>query len=236
MHNSRPFLYLQKAIAYTFRQPEWLVLAMTHRSHSSSNNERLEFVGDGILNYTVARMLYDAFPKLPEGKLSRLRANLVNQEVLSEIAQELSLGDALLLGHGELKSGGFNRPSILADALEALFAAVSFDADFQAAESLVRRLYRQRVADSDLSPQAKDAKSRLQEALQAERMPLPKYRIVRQSGEAHEQEFEVSCDLGETGIITHAVALNRRAAEQSAAELALLEWEKYLQKTIKVSS
>lgn len=233
MHASRPFLHLQKVIEYTFRQPEWLVLAMTHRSHSAANNERLEFVGDGILNYTVARMLYDAFPKLSEGKLSRLRANLVNQEVLAEIAQELALGDVLLLGAGEMKSGGFNRPSILADAMEALFAAVSFDADFQAAEALVRRLYHQRVADSDLSPQAKDAKSRLQEALQAAHQPLPKYRIVRQSGEAHEQEFEVSCDLGETGIITTATALSRRAAEQNAAELALSEWEKYRQKWVK---
>ena len=126
---------LQNTIGYTFRQPEILQRAMTHRSYSAHNNERLEFIGDAILNYAVAKMLFDAFPDLPEGKLSRLRANLVNQEVLAEIARELHLGDALFLGQGELKSGGFDRPSILSDAVEALFAAVSLDADFAAAAS-----------------------------------------------------------------------------------------------------
>ncbi|MBQ5429457.1 MAG: ribonuclease III, partial [Neisseriaceae bacterium] len=130
---------LQNTIDYVFRQPEILEQAMTHRSFSAQNNERLEFIGDSILNYVVAKMLFDAFPDLPEGRLSRLRANLVNQEVLANIARELHLGDALFLGQGELKSGGFDRPSILSDAMEALFAAVSIDADFTHAERIVRQ-------------------------------------------------------------------------------------------------
>ncbi|MDO5686536.1 MAG: ribonuclease III [Neisseria sp.] len=212
---------LQQRIAYTFRQPELLRQALTHRSFSAKNNERFEFVGDAILNYTVAKMLFDAFPELSEGELSRLRANLVNQDVLAQIAQELSVGDALFLGAGELKSGGFNRPSILADAMEALFAAVSFDADFARAEKLVRQLFAERIRLPDATNQGKDAKTLLQETLQHLRLALPKYRIISQSGEAHQQTFEVQCDLGELGFQSQAQASSRRAAEQIAAEEAL---------------
>ncbi|OWY40620.1 ribonuclease III [Xenophilus sp. AP218F] len=215
------FRRLTQALDYAFKQPELLRQALTHRSYGSCNNERFEFVGDSILNYTVARMLFDQFPQLSEGELSRLRANLVNQNTLAEIAQELKLGDYLYLGEGELKSGGFNRPSILADAVEATFAAVSFDADFAAAEQVVRRLYAQRVANIDITRQAKDAKTRLQEALQARKLPLPKYRILSQNGEAHEQWFKVECDLGELALISTGEGGSRRAAEQQAAEAAL---------------
>ncbi|NHR07088.1 ribonuclease III [Chromobacterium haemolyticum] len=222
------FRRLCQALDYAFQKPELLRQALTHRSYGAGNNERFEFVGDSILNYTVARMLFDQFPKLTEGELSRLRANLVNQNTLAEIAHELKLGDYLYLGEGELKSGGFNRPSILADALEATFAAVSFDSDFLRAEQVVRRLYDQRVSSIDTSLQAKDAKTRLQEALQARKLALPKYRILLQSGEAHEQWFRVECDLGELAIGSTGEGGSRRAAEQQAAEAALILLEQKL--------
>ncbi|AXT46210.1 ribonuclease III [Chromobacterium haemolyticum] len=222
------FRRLCQALDYAFQKPELLRQALTHRSYGAGNNERFEFVGDSILNYTVARMLFDQFPKLTEGELSRLRANLVNQNTLAEIAHELKLGDYLYLGEGELKSGGFNRPSILADALEATFAAVSFDSDFLRAEQVVRRLYAERVSSIDTTRQAKDAKTRLQEALQARKLALPKYRILLQSGEAHEQWFRVECDLGELAIGSTGEGGSRRAAEQQAAEAALILLEQKL--------
>ena len=209
---------IEDKIGHRFADPALLLRALTHRSHSSAHNERFEFVGDSILNYTVAKMLFDAYPDLPEGRLSRLRANLVNQDTLAETAATIGLGDGLLLGAGELKSGGFRRPSILADALEALFAAVSFDADFAAAEAVVRRLFAERVRSADCGEtEAKDAKTRLQEALQAHRFALPKYRIEHQEGEGSDARFTVSCDLGELGFISTAEASSRRAAEQQAA-------------------
>ena len=211
---------LQNTIDYVFRQPEILEQAMTHRSFSAQNNERLEFIGESILNYVVAKMLFDAFPDLPEGRLSRLRANLVNQEVLANIARELHLGDALFLGQGELKSGGFDRPSILSDAMEALFAAVSIDADFTHAERIVRQLFQKRIAEIDLTAHAKDAKTLLQEALQGLRFALPKYRIVKHSEKDSGQVFEIECDLGELGKRFYATANSHRAAEQIAAQEA----------------
>ncbi|MDO1509276.1 MULTISPECIES: ribonuclease III [unclassified Neisseria] len=213
-------LHVQNKLGYTFKQPALLERALTHRSFSSRNNERFEFVGDAILNYTVARMLFDAFPDLPEGRLSRMRANLVNQDVLAEIAAALNIGDALFLGQGELKSGGFRRPSILADAVEATFAAISFDADFATAEHTVRRLFAVRVEKAESEHQGKDPKTLLQEALQARRFALPKYRIEQQTGEGNEAEFTVACDLGELGCITLAKANSRRQAEQYAAKEA----------------
>lgn len=222
------FSRLFDQLGYRFSTLSWFKQALTHRSFGTPHNERLEFIGDSILNYTVARMLYDRFPQLPEGDLSRLRANLVNQNTLAEVAQELKIGDYLFLGEGELKSGGFNRPSILADALEALFAAVSLDKDFQAAEQVVRRLYQTRVDALDPTRHAKDAKTRLQEALQARRFPLPKYRIESMHGEAHEQVFRVVCDLAEIGIETNGEGGSRRVAEQQAAEAALVRFEQLL--------
>lgn len=215
------FKPLYRALDYTFIQPALLRQALTHRSFGVPNNERFEFIGDSILNYTVARMLFDAFPALTEGELSRLRANLVNQSTLAEIARELLLGHYLYLGEGENKSGGFDRASILADALEAVFAAVSFDANFLIAEGVIQRLYLSRVKNIDLTQQAKDAKTCLQEILQAKKYPLPRYRIVSQCGEAHEQWFNVLCDLSELEIETLGEGGSRRAAEQQAAQYAL---------------
>ena len=219
---------IQRALAYSFKDSALLIRALTHRSFSAKNNERFEFVGDAILNYTVARMLFEAFPKLSEGELSRLRASLVNESVLAEIATQIKLGDGLFLGQGELKSGGFNRPSILADAMEALFAAVCFDADFDAAEQVVRNLFRERVLKANCINSAKDNKTSLQEALQARRLPLPKYRIEQQLGTAQNIQFVVSCDLGELGFVCTARGVSRKAAEQEAAQEALVWLEQQL--------
>ncbi|MCF7520690.1 ribonuclease III [Neisseria sp. ZJ106] len=219
-------LAIQKRLDYTFRRPELLRQALTHRSFSAAHNERFEFIGDAILNYTVAKMLYDTFPKLTEGELSRLRANLVNEGVLAEIALEINVGDGLYLGSGELKSGGFRRPSILADAMEAMFAAVSFDADFFEAEKVVRRLFAERVKQVDFKNQGKDNKTTLQEALQARRLALPKYRIEDQICCNGEIQFVISCDLGELGFVCQAQGSSRKAAEQETAAEALAWLEK----------
>ncbi|MDF7676062.1 ribonuclease III [Neisseriaceae bacterium ESL0693] len=213
--------HIETKLGYTFTKPALLEQALTHRSFSARHNERFEFIGDSILNYTVAKMLFMAFPRLSEGELSRLRANLVNQETLAEIALELNVGDALLLGSGELKSGGFRRPSTLADAMEAMFAAISFDADFNTAETVIQRLYKSRIRLIDPKNSGKDAKTRLQEALQARHWPLPKYRIMAQIGDVHDQRFVVQCDLGELGFQTEAEGHSRREAEQQTAKAAI---------------
>jgi ribonuclease-3 len=211
---------LQQALGYTFVRADLLTQALTHRSYGSANNERLEFLGDSVLNCTVARALYDAFPDLPEGSLSRLRANLVRQETLAAIAATLKLGDVLRLGEGELKSGGFRRPSILADALESLFGAVFLDAGFDEAARVVRRLFEPLVAQIDPMASGKDAKTQLQEILQSRRLPLPEYRLVGTEGEAHDQNFIVECVVGKLALSTRGVGKSRRAAEQEAARQA----------------
>ncbi|MGA9163629.1 MAG: ribonuclease III [Thiobacillus sp.] len=211
---------LQQALGYTFVRADLLTQALTHRSYGSANNERLEFLGDSVLNCTVARALYDAFPDLPEGSLSRLRANLVRQETLAGIAATLKLGDVLRLGEGELKSGGFRRPSILADALESLFGAVFLDAGFDEAARVVRRLFEPLVAQIDPMASGKDAKTQLQEILQSRRLPLPEYRLVGTEGEAHDQNFIVECVVGKLALSTRGVGKSRRAAEQEAARQA----------------
>lgn len=213
--------HVQKMLGYTFKHNHLLKQALTHRSYSAKHNERLEFIGDSILNYTVAKMLFIAFPRLSEGELSRMRANLVNQDTLAKIAMELRIGDALFLGSGELKSGGFRRPSILADAMEALFAAISFDADFTIAETVVHNLYADRVRQINPNDSGKDAKTRLQESLQARYLSLPKYQIIGQINDVNDQLFVVECDLGELGFQTKATGHSRREAEQQTAETAL---------------
>ncbi|MCA1979788.1 MAG: ribonuclease III [Thiobacillus sp.] len=220
MNNPLLLQRLQQALGHTFARPELLIQALTHRSYASTNNERLEFLGDSVLNCSVARALYDAFPDLPEGSLSRLRANLVRQETLAEIAAALNLGDVLRLGEGELKSGGFRRPSILADALESLFGAVFLDAGFDAAERVVRGLFDPRVAKIDPRASGKDPKTQLQEVLQSRRLPLPEYRLVDTRGEAHDQSFIVECVLARPALVTRGVGKSRRAAEQEAAREA----------------
>ena len=213
-------LFCQK-IGYVFKRPELLQQALTHRSFSVPNNERLEFLGDSILNCVTAIALYQRFPQLSEGDLSRLRSNLVNKNILFELAEPLGFGDILQLGEGELKSGGHRRPSILADALEAVIGAVYLDAGFAEAELFVNRLLSEKLELLNPKSLGKDAKSLLQEYLQGKRIAVPSYTIVNARGEAHDQTFTVTCEIEELGIRTEADGSNRRNAEQSAAALAL---------------
>ncbi len=211
---------LCRQLGHQFAQPQLLQRALTHRSYSAAHNERLEFLGDSVLNCTIAKHLYETYPDLPEGDLSRLRSNLVNQQTLATLAQQLNLGDILLLGEGEIKSAGSRRPSILADALEALFGAVLLDADFAAAEQVVLGLYVPFIAQADLQTLGKDAKTLLQEFLQGRKLALPKYTVVEIKGEAHAQTFEVECEIEKLKIKTRGEGLSRRIAEQVAAEAA----------------
>ncbi len=211
---------LENKLGYSFRDTRLLTQALTHRSYGTPHNERLEFLGDSVLNCAVARLLFDRFQRLPEGDLSRVRANLVNQQALFEIADRLRLGEHVLLGEGELKSGGFRRPSILADALEAIFGAVFLDGGFAAAESVIRQLFESAVAATDPAAVAKDPKTRLQEYLQGRRLALPQYSVVGVAGEAHEQVFRVECLVPELDIRSFGEGSSRRAAEQSAAKAA----------------
>ncbi len=208
------------ASGYPFENPELLRQALTHRSYSASHNERLEFLGDGVLNCVIAAELFRRFPQLAEGELSRLRASLVNQQSLFEIAQQIDLGTQLRLGEGELKSGGARRPSMLADALEAVIGAVFIDGGFEAARATVLRLFGQPLSAADPFKLAKDAKTRLQELMQARRVPLPQYTVISTAGEAHEQSFRVECVIPELNIRTEGEGTSRRAAEQAAASRA----------------
>jgi ribonuclease-3 len=212
---------LLRVLSYSFNEPKLFKQALTHRSFSSTHNERLEFIGDGVLNSLIALALYQAFPTLPEGGLSRLRASLVRQEALASIATELNLGDFIWLGEGELKSGGHRRPSILADALEAILGSIWLDGGFDAVSTVVQALFASRIAAIDPLLGAKDAKTSLQEWLQARRYTLPAYTILRQDGESPDQIFEVSCGIAEVKLLTKGVGTSRRAAEQLAAESAL---------------
>ena len=187
--------HLQQRLGYTFRDPGLLRQALTHRSHGQPNNERLEFLGDSILNCVVASVLYRGFGKLDEGDLSRLRANLVKQQSLYEIAQRLDLSQHLLLGEGELKSGGFRRPSILGDTVEAIFGAVFLDGGFDAAHATIDALYAPILSSVNPQTLGKDAKTLLQEHLQGQRVPLPVYAVVATHGAAHNQVFEVECSI-----------------------------------------
>lgn len=212
---------LEQALGHDFNAPELLQQALTHRSHSSPHNERLEFLGDSVLNCVVATLLYRRFASLKEGELSRLRASLVRQESLAEIAAGLALGEHLRLGEGELKSGGFRRPSILADTLEAVIGAIFLDAGFVAAESVITRLYGARIEAIDPCVAVKDAKTALQEWLQARRLPIPLYTLHTTRGEAHAQEFEVSCEIPSASLSVTGCGSSRRNAEQQAAAAAL---------------
>lgn len=211
---------LHRLIAHPFKNEALLNQALTHRSHSGNNNERLEFLGDGALNFIIANQLYQRFPKLPEGDLSRLRAHLVKEQTLSEIAVSLNLGDSLRLGEGELKSAGWRRPSVLADALEAIIGAVFIDGGFVAAEALVIRLYTQLFDKIDPDAIGKDAKSLLQEDLQGRKLELPEYAVLAIEGEAHCQLFTVACHIPQLDIRTEGSGSSRRIAEQQAAKLA----------------
>ena len=211
---------IERAIGYVFSSRSIQDQALTHRSFGAVHNERLEFLGDSVLNCVIAQALYERFSEVREGDLSRLRANLVRQETLAEVAQRLGLGEQLRLGEGELKSGGFRRPSILADALEALFGAVFVDGGFEQARKTILMLYEPFLAHLDPRHSGKDAKTALQEFLQGRRLALPQYQLRATRGEAHAQEFEVECLIPELGISTIGRGPSRRAAEQEAARRA----------------
>ena len=214
---------LQAALGHGFGRPELLRQALTHRSFGSPHNERLEFLGDSVLNCVVAGALYTSFATLKEGELSRLRASLVRQETLADIARDLVLGDCLLLGEGELKSGGARRPSILADALEAIFGAIHVDAGFDAARKVIEQLYAPAIARIDPNDTGKDPKTALQEILQGRHLSLPRYALLAARGEAHAQEFDIECVIQELDIRTTGSGCSRRIAEQQAAQRAMAE-------------
>jgi ribonuclease III len=212
---------LERALGYKFAGRGLLQQAVTHRSYGTPHYERLEFLGDSMLNCVVAAQLYARFPALREGDLSRLRANLVRQDTLHKIADRLKLGDFLQLGEGELKSGGFRRPSILADAFEATLGAIFLDGGFASVEAVIVGLYAELFDSIDPRNTGKDAKTVLQEVLQGRHMSLPVYALLSTHGEAHAQKFEVECSLPELKIRTSGIGNSRRAAEQEAAKAAI---------------
>ncbi len=213
---------LQQRLGYRFADTRLLLRAVTHRSFSADHNERLEFLGDSVLNLVVADLLYERLHQLPEGDLSRVRANLVKQETLHQLAVTMGLPDVVRLGEGESRSGGSKRPSILADTLEAVIGAVYLDGGFEPARGLVRKL----CADVEIRPEmqaaAKDPKTELQEWLQGRRMQLPVYRVVGTLGAAHRQTFDVACEVAELGVTERGIGASRRAAEQAAAAAMLM--------------
>jgi ribonuclease-3 len=218
-----PLSPLESRLRYEFRNAELMRQALTHRSHSSTHNERLEFLGDSVLNCAVAALLFQRFGKLDEGDLSRVRANLVKQQSLYEIAQALNIADSLRLGEGELRSGGFRRPSILADTLEAILGAVFLDGGFDAAQTVIKRLYVPILDHIDPRTLGKDAKTLLQEYLQGRQIALPTYTVVATHGAAHNQQFEVECTVPKLEVKVSGSGASRRAAEQAAARKALDE-------------
>ncbi len=220
-----PVRWIRDQLGYEPRDLQLFVAALTHRSAPGPNNERLEFLGDAVLNLVIAHHLYFAFPESSEGDLSRLRARVVSAEPLAEVAAQIGLGEMLQLGSGELKTGGFRRQSILADALEAVCGAVFLDGGLEAARKVVERLFEARVAALPAPASLKDAKTRLQEYLQSRGLPLPRYTVDRTEGEAHEQTFHVICDIPEIGRRAEGSGSSRRRAEQEAAAHILREIE-----------
>jgi ribonuclease-3 len=215
-------LRLARAIGHRFRREELLLQALTHRSFGANNNERLEFLGDALIGFVIADALWARFPEADEGTLSRMRASLVKRESLADLARGIDLGDYLRLGTGERRSGGHARESILADAFEALWGAVYLDAGFELASKLVLRHFAHRMAGTEPAAAAKDPKTQLQEWLQADRRPLPEYKVIATKGDHHAQTFTVSCVLVDTAFSTRAESSTRRGAEQAAAQ-AMLE-------------
>ena len=212
---------LQKRLEHEFSNPRLLQQALTHRSFSADHNERVEFLGDSVLNLAVAGLLYERLSELPEGDLSRVRANLVKQETLHQLAVQIGLPTLIRLGEGEAKSGGQKRPSILADALEAVIGAVYLDAGFDKAAGLVRRLFQDVEINPHMEAIGKDPKTELQEWLQGRKMNLPIYRVVGTLGAAHKQTFDVECEISEFGRAERGMGGSRRAGEQAAAAVML---------------
>ena len=218
---------LQTRLEHEFSNPRLLLQALTHRSFSADHNERVEFLGDSVLNLAVAGLLYERLSELPEGDLSRVRANLVKQDTLHKLAVQLGLPLLIRLGEGEAKSGGQKRPSILADALEAVIGAVFLDAGFDKADRLVRRLFQDVEINPTMQAIGKDPKTELQEWLQGRKMNLPIYRVVGTLGAAHKQTFDVECEISEFGRAERGIGGSRRAGEQAAAA-AMLAYVKTL--------
>ncbi|MBD8512966.1 ribonuclease III [Photobacterium sp. WH77] len=220
-----PVQRLQRKLGHEFKNSELLTLALTHRSANGTHNERLEFLGDSILSFVIADELYHRFPKVDEGDMSRMRATLVRGKTLAELGREFELGDHLLLGPGELKSGGYRRDSILADCVEAIIGAIYLDSDIECVRHIVLSWYQSRLDTIQPGINQKDPKTRLQECLQGRRLPLPAYTVTKVQGEAHNQEFTVQCDV--SGLDNPVVGKggSRRKAEQAAAELALKQLE-----------
>jgi len=209
--------WLEKTLQYRFQDASLLQQALTHRSASNRNNERLEFLGDAVLDFVVSEVLYEVRPEASEGDLSKLRASLVKDESLAELALQLGLGEHLILGTGERKTGGHRRESILADALEAIFGAVFLDNGFQAAKELINRVYEERYRDLPNVGDLRDPKTRLQEWLQARKMALPDYELANVSGQDHKRRFSVTCTVIEESAVTNGESTTRRKAEQKAA-------------------
>jgi ribonuclease III len=211
---------LSRSLGYRFQDSDLLLRALTHRSYGAAHNERLEFLGDSVLNCAIALELYRKFPDLTEGELSRLRASLVSQPSLAALARAAGFGSYLRLGEGELKSGGAQRPSMLADAVEAVIGAAFLDGGFDAAIAVIECVFADALRDISPATTGKDAKTLLQEILQSRRLALPLYNVIAVRGEAHEQLFEVECEIPELGIRTRGEGTSRRAAEQKAAKAA----------------
>ena len=215
-------LALQRRLQHRFTDPQLLVRSVTHRSFSADHTERLEFLGDSVLNLAVAALLYERLREAPEGDLSRGRANLVKQDTLHTLSVSLGLPDVLRLGEGESRSGGQKRPSILADALEAVIGAVYLDAGYEAAQALVHRLFESVEINPQMQAIGKDPKTELQEWLQGRKMKLPQYRVVGTTGVAHKQSFDVDCEIEELSLIERGIGGSRRSGEQAAAAAMLL--------------
>ena len=217
---------LCRKLGLSFNNPELFTAALTHRSANAKNNERLEFLGDSILGFVIAQKLDDLFPEASEGVLSRLRASLVNQGSLAELARQHNLGDYLLLGSGELKSGGFRRDSILSDALEAIMGALFKDQGIDASKTWIETLFNDKLNELSLDNWQKDPKTQLQELMQSKKQELPEYTLVTMSGLAHEQTFKVRCQIPVLDITCIGSGISRKKAEQAAAELMLEQLNK----------
>lgn len=212
---------LAEKLGLMFRDPELLKTALTHRSMGKANNERLEYLGDSVLGFVIAQYLFETFPNASEGILSRLRANLVNQSSLAELARQYHLGDYLILGSGELKSGGYRRDSILSDALEAIMGALVRDQGIEVCQQWILSLFKKKLARLNADKWVKDPKTRLQELMQSNQLALPQYELLSQTGSAHEQTFTVRCSVQMIEESTVADGVSRKKAEQAAAEFML---------------
>lgn len=214
---------LEQRLGYSFTDQRQLQLALTHRSHGATNNERLEFLGDSILNFIIGEDLFKRFPEVREGQLSRLRSQLVRGDTLAELAREFELGECLVLGEGEMKSGGHRRDSILADSVEAIIGAIYLASGLDRCRERVLAWFAPRLNELGLNTSAKDSKSRLQEFMQAQRQPLPEYVVIEVGGEGHAQTFTIECRVAITNQPTSATASSRREAEKQAATLMLAQ-------------